>query len=89
MVPPIRTNFIDHRTLLQHLEQAERYVAEGEKHLFRQEEIVLWLENHRLDTRQARAVLETLRDTVTLYHQHRELVLREFEEVGLSPMASP
>jgi len=78
MAPPIHP--VDPRILFHHLAQAERHVAEGEKHIVRQEELVLDLERHRLDAKQARSVLTTMRDTQALYHQHRDLILRELAD---------
>jgi hypothetical protein len=79
MIPRIRPFYIDRRVLLGHLAEADRHIADGEKQLAKQEELVVELESQRLDTKQARAVLATMTETQTLFHQHRELVLSELE----------
>ncbi len=66
--------------LLQHLAQAERHVAEGERHLVRQEELIAELDRDGHDTKDARAILQTLRTSQALHLQDRDRILRELAE---------
>jgi hypothetical protein len=71
---------LDRARVLEHLALAERHIAEGEKHLRRQEDLILEMQRDGLDTDQALDVLATLRETQALHHQDRERIQRELEE---------
>ena len=73
-------NELDRARILAHLALAERHIAEGEKHLRRQEDLILEMQRDGLDTNQALDVLATLRETQALHHHDRERIQRELEE---------
>jgi hypothetical protein len=56
---------VDRATLLEHLAKAERHVAQGEAHIGRQEALLAELERDGHDTKDAVAILATLRETQT------------------------
>lgn len=64
---------------LQHLAQAGRQVAEGKRHILRQEELIADLNRAGQDTDLANAVLDTLEHTQALHVQHRDDILRKRE----------
>jgi hypothetical protein len=67
-------------SILQELAQADRYVAEGRRHIVRQEELIAKLDRNGQDAEEARAILDTLEDTQALHIQHRDRILRELEQ---------
>jgi hypothetical protein len=71
---------LDRSRILAHLALADRHIAEREKHLRRQEHLILELQRGGFDTKQALDVLATLRETQALHHQDRERIQRELEE---------
>jgi len=68
---------MDRAILRQHLAQAERHVAEGKRHLLRQEERIAELDRDGHDTVEARRLLATLRATQRLHEQDVERLLGE------------
>lgn len=66
-------------TVLEHLAQAGRHVAEGKRNILRQEELIADLNRAGRDTELARAILDTLEHTQALHVQHRDDILRELE----------
>jgi len=58
---------MDRSTLLNHLAQAERHAAEGNRHLARQEQLIAQLDQHGHDTTEALKVLSTFRSTQALH----------------------
>jgi hypothetical protein len=71
---------IDRATLLEHLAQGERHVAEGEAHIGRQEALVAELETEGHDTKDALAILATLRETQTQHVLNVERLLKELQQ---------
>ena len=71
--------------LVQHLEQAERAVTEGERHLAEQEERLaeLWRDGH--DVTQAESLLKVFRETQAQHIAHRDLLLKELAQRELDP----
>jgi hypothetical protein len=66
---------MDRAALLQHLAQAEHHVAEGRRHLARQEELIAELDRDGHDTTEARKLLATLRATQALHQEDVERLL--------------
>jgi hypothetical protein len=64
---------------LQHLEQAERHLLNGELNVARQEQCIENLERHGHDAALARALLDTFLCTQTQFVGHRDLILRELD----------
>jgi hypothetical protein len=58
---------MDRDTLVKHLVDAERHVAEGERHLEYQRCLIQRLERDGLDSHRARAVLTTFEDLQRLH----------------------
>jgi hypothetical protein len=63
--------------LLERLAQAERHVARAEAHLARQEALVAALETGGHDTKDALAILATLRETQTQHILNMARLLKE------------
>ena len=71
---------IDRATLLEHLAQAERHVAQGEAHIGRQETLVAELEREGHETKDAFAILATLRETQAQHLLNLERLLKELQQ---------
>lgn len=66
------------RALIQdHLAMAERHVAEGEEHLDRQTALIAELERDGHDSRTARDLLGTLKESLALHIADRDRLRRE------------
>ena len=72
-----------HSLRRKNLEQCEKHVVLGEKHVLRQREIVDHLDRNGLDTGWARGLLDTLERHQLLHIEHRDY----FRE-GLAAIAS-
>lgn len=59
-----------------HLAQAERDIAEGEKRIFRQEELLAHLRSQDQSTIEAETLLRVLQETLEGWKAHREQILR-------------
>ncbi|HEY1891029.1 MAG TPA: hypothetical protein VGG63_11520 [Steroidobacteraceae bacterium] len=71
------------RTLLKdHLAQAERHIATGERTLDQQRELIRDLERDGHDARSARALLESFEQLQTLHFADRERILDELAAAG-------
>ena len=71
---------MDRQTVLRHLEQAERHVAEGRALIEKQEHVIAKLEHEGLDATEATRLLETLLDTQALHEQHLKTIQAEMED---------
>ena len=67
----------DQRVLEEHLAQAQRSVAQGERHIEEQEQRVAKLTRDGHDISQAEDLLEVFRETQVQHVAHRDLILRE------------
>jgi Spy/CpxP family protein refolding chaperone len=65
--------------LLRQLVEAERHVAESEEHVSTQEGLIAELDRDGHDTTEAKALLETMRQTQAL---HRQDVVRILKSLG-------
>ncbi len=61
---------------LEHLVLAERAVAQGERHIQREEQMISELDRAGHDTREALALLATYRRTQAEHVAHRNLILK-------------
>lgn len=77
---------MDGTTLLEHLEWAERYVAEGIIHIRRQQLLIAALESAGKDAAQARRILAVLERAQVDHVAARE---RLAEEVKNTPISIP
>jgi hypothetical protein len=71
---------IDRTILLEHLAQAERHVAQGRTHLARQEALIADLERDGHDTKDASAILATLRETQTQHILNLARLLKALQQ---------
>ena len=67
-------------TLLQHLAQAGRHVAQGEEHICKQEALIAELDRDGHDATYARALLQTMRDTQALHREDLMHILGALEQ---------
>jgi len=70
---------MDGTTLLEHLEWAERYVAEGVIHIRRQQLLITALESAGQDTAQARRILAVLEKAQIEHVAERERLAEEMK----------
>lgn len=68
--------------VLDHLEQARRHVAEGEKHVGSQRELVTQLERDGHDSTQARQLLREFEEVQRLHVEHRDRLEQEIIDVA-------
>jgi hypothetical protein len=59
------------------LRMVDDHIAQGERHVTRQEEIVAHLRSHGLPTDAAEDLLEAFRATLVQHRSHREQMLRD------------
>jgi hemerythrin len=71
---------MDRAMLLQHFAMTERHVAEGERLIKRQREIIAALGRKGFDTQWARELLEQLEETQTSHIAHRDRLAKELAE---------
>ena len=57
------------------LRMVDDHIAQGERHVSRQEELVAWLKSRRLPTAQAEELLEEFRATLAQHRQHRDRMM--------------
>ena len=67
---------------LEHLAQAERKIAEGERLIDHQERVVVQLDREGRDARKALAVLAVFRQTQAEHVAHRNLLLEMLHHHG-------
>jgi len=70
---------MDREMTVAHLAVAKRNVAQGERHIEHQEQIVSDLDRHGHDTAEALALLETFRHSKAEHVAHRDFLLRELQ----------
>lgn len=68
---------MDPQMIKRHLAQAEQHVAEGEKHLIRQRELIAKLERDGHDTKEATAFLEQLEEMQGMHVADRDRLKNE------------
>jgi hypothetical protein len=66
----------------EHLQQTEGYVAQGQRHIARQLDIIVELEQHGRDTQSARDLLTLFESTQALHIAHRDRLRRELGEIS-------
>jgi hypothetical protein len=71
---------MDRAMLLKHLAMTERHVAEGERLIKRQHEIIAELGRKGFDAQWARELLEQLEETQTSHIAHRDRLAKELAE---------
>ena len=73
---------MDRAVIQEHLELANRHVADGEKHVARQKQILAELEREGHDPEQARELLAVFEETLAIYVADRERLERELASAG-------
>lgn len=68
--------------ILEHLNQAERHVAEGERHIAGQKKIIAELGNDGHDQKAAIALLGQFEETQALYIADRDRLRAELAAIG-------
>jgi hypothetical protein len=68
---------MEKREELRHLRRADADIAAARSRIERQLELVGRLQEHGHDAETARSVLQTMRETLQLMEDHRELILKE------------
>jgi len=63
--------------LRQHLEMADRQIAEGNKRIAKQKAIIAELKRDGHDIRKAEGLLQTLLDSQALHETHRRTILEQ------------
>lgn len=71
---------MDRSIKLEHLAEAEAHVAEGQRHIDRQEQIVAELDRDGHDTKQAWELLAIFRSLQIEHIAHRDRLLRELKQ---------
>jgi hypothetical protein len=71
---------MDREMQLRLLEEAERQIVEGERHIAEQELIVVELDRDGHDVTEARRLLKNFYATQNLYIEHRNRIARELEQ---------
>jgi hypothetical protein len=59
------------------LEMVDNHIAQGERHLVRQEELLRWMRARGLPTEAAEDLLEEFKATLTQHRDHRTQMLRD------------
>jgi hypothetical protein len=65
------------------LQMVDDHIAQGERHITRQEEIVAWLQSRGHPTEMAEDLLTEFEATLAQHREHRELMLLEKKDDGL------
>ena len=74
--------YMDRTVLLNHLALAEQHVAQGERHLSRQREIIAETEAAGRDSALARELLHTFEATQATHMADRDRLLRELSQAS-------
>ncbi|MFO1132507.1 MAG: hypothetical protein U1E16_10940 [Hyphomicrobiales bacterium] len=80
---------MDGTTLLEHLEWAERYVAEGLIHIRRQKLLIAALESEDKDASQARRILDVLEKSQRDHVAARERLAEEVNKTSIPIPGGP
>jgi hypothetical protein len=72
---------MDRTMLLKHLAMTARHVAEGERLIERQHEIIAGLGRNGHDTQMARELLKQFEETQTSHIEHRDRLAKELAEM--------
>lgn len=68
---------------MRHLAEAEQAVADGARHLVEQERRVAKLRSDGHDVKRAEELLATFQETQAQHIAHRDLILRELDQLSL------
>jgi hypothetical protein len=72
----------DRAMTLEHLEQARRHVAEGERHIAHEREIIAEKERDGHDTSMSKQLLDQLEQICALYVAERDRLEKELDEAS-------
>ncbi|HEV2549835.1 MAG TPA: hypothetical protein VGU20_21160 [Stellaceae bacterium] len=73
---------MDRATVLGHLQRAKEHVAQGERHIRRQQEIIQQLQDHGHDTELARELLATFEQLQVSHLADRDRFAKMLEKLG-------
>ena len=73
---------MDKALVRDHLEQARRHVADGDKHVARQRQLVAKLDRDGHDSSEARRLLEQFEELLRLHIQDRDRLIKELSEIS-------
>ena len=73
---------MDRTTLLNHFALAKEDLAEGDRHIERQESLIVMRERDGLDTATASAILNILRKRQAMHRQNVKRILRELGQTN-------
>jgi hypothetical protein len=68
------------------LQMVDDHIAQGERHIALQHELIARLKGHGLPTNEAERLLTEFESTLALHRAHRDLMLQDMEE---SPAQRP
>jgi hypothetical protein len=63
------------------LQMVDRHVAQGERHIVQQEELISRLIQHGLPTADAELMLADFHDTLRVHREHRDAIVAAMEQV--------
>ena len=69
----------------EHLAKADRGITDGERRIFAQELLIKQLHRSGHETDGAERLLLTLRQTMEVWRDHRELILQEIARIERAP----
>jgi len=59
------------------LRMVDDHIVQGERHVTRQEELLVWLRSRGLPTGDAELLLDDFKATLAMHHAHRDQMLRD------------
>ena len=72
-----------------HVQMVDDHIAQGERHVTRQEELIAWLKSRGHPTDMAERLLTDFQSTLVQHRAHRDIMLLETESDPLSPIKAP
>ncbi|WP_114945418.1 hypothetical protein [Microvirga calopogonii] len=69
--------------------QADRHLAEGERRIAEQIDLIQWMNKHGYDTIVAQDLLRLLEETLTIWKEHRQLIMTAIARHELSELERP
>lgn len=78
---------MDQQTERAHLRKAEADIASAREHIKRQEALLARLEDldHNKEAEVARSVLQTMRQTLRVMEEHRQIILDQLSDMKARP----
>jgi hypothetical protein len=77
----LRVELMNNRAMhLRHLQEVERWLAEGERHISEQEQRIATLRRDGHDATRAESLLEVFYQTQAQHISHRDMILKELDQ---------